>query len=97
MRTLGTIALALALSAGLSLGLCACERERVDVADIDDEGGAATSEASIDGGFPPFPTIDATAGPDATSCGNPPLVGSCARCPNGYLVVNGESTCICCD
>jgi len=96
MRTLGTIALVLALSAGLSLGLGACERERVDVADIDDEGGA-TSEASADGSFPPFPTIDATADPDATSCGNPPLVGSCQPCPNGYLVVNGESTCMCCD
>jgi hypothetical protein len=93
MRPLGTIALALALSVGLSLGLGACERERVDVADRDD----AATDAATDASFPSFPTIDATADPDATSCGNPPIVGLCAPCPNGYLVVNGKSTCTCCD
>jgi hypothetical protein len=96
MKSLGSIALAIALSAGLSLGLAACERDRVEVADLDDDGGAAT-DASGDGTFPPFPTIDATPDLDATSCGNPPLIGSCQRCPNGYLVVNGKSTCMCCD
>jgi hypothetical protein len=97
MHALGTIALALTLSAGLSLGLGACERERVDVADLDDDASALATDAATDASFPPFPTIDATADPDATSCGNPPIVGSCAPCPNGYLVVNGKSTCMCCD
>ncbi|MDB4938436.1 MAG: hypothetical protein JWP87_5408 [Labilithrix sp.] len=96
MQTLGTIALAITLSAGLALGLGACERERVEVADLDEDAGAA-SDASADETFPPFPTIDATPDLDATSCGDPPLVGSCMRCPNGYLVVNGKSTCMCCD
>ena len=94
MQSLGSIALAVALSAGLSLGLGACERERVDVADLDED---AASDASADGTAPAFPTIDATPDLDATSCGNPPLVGACMPCPNGYLVVNGKSTCTCCD
>ena len=83
------------------LALAGCARERVDVADI----AADPEPVRPDAGEPLPPSFDVSDGglsgrdqSDAGDCTtDEPTVGVCAPCPTGYVIVDGEPTCTCCD
>jgi hypothetical protein len=84
-----------ALASALAGGPSACAREQVEVAESEERGGDV---GLADTDAPPmFPSTDAGASFDGGACGEAPLIGVCADCPNGYVIVDGESTCTCCE
>ena len=78
--------------------IAACDRERVEVAEPSAIDGAAEAEddAALGSQAPSFPVTDAQARADAECTDNPPPIGSCRGCRNGFLVVDGKATCECC-
>lgn len=86
-------------AAVVALALGGCARERVRVADVAD---AAPVQA---GDSPPPPSFEVPDGdraaPEQRDGGRctavEPILGACAPCPGGYLIVDGEPTCTCCD
>jgi len=87
--------LLLVLAVVSAFGLGACERQRVEVADGEEDGSSPSNE---DAAFPPsFMTQDARPDGDASACGPAPIIGVCSPCPSGYVIVKGESTCVCCE
>ena len=85
-----------ALCAALfAAALFACARERVEVAEIGPSSGGDDA-ASDQPSTPLFPVVDATVDGEPF-CGSPPLLGRCPGCARGYMVVDGESTCMCCE
>lgn len=83
----------------------ACERERVEVADTAapvegarPDGSDASEDTSEE--VPFFPQDDASVAPRLCTEVGPspgPSDTACAPCANGYAIVEGESTCDCCD
>ncbi|MDF2695639.1 MAG: hypothetical protein K0S65_4022, partial [Labilithrix sp.] len=65
----------------------------VEVADMDGGALAVDAEASP----PPLIGPDSGSNVDPHCSYNAPVVGLCDLCEKGYLIVDGEPTCMCCE